>query len=223
MKLLLLGVWLAAAVVAASCAADDPVGDAADAAVGVRATGCGLVDRLGTGALVDAGDRDLIVTSAHTVAGAASITVERHTRRSEVELLAIDPERDIAVLSTPGWTEPGRRLDTTPSRGEAARLAVWNPDESMSVSETTITRLLRVTIEDIYVEGEYERRAFELDATVIPGNSGGPVVADDGSVLGIVYARSRARGGVAFAVSAVEVADVVADAGTDPAEPGRCA
>ena len=54
------------------CTSDTPVDDAIDAAVGIRASGCGLVDRLGTGAVVDAGDRTLIVTSAHTVAGSMS-------------------------------------------------------------------------------------------------------------------------------------------------------
>lgn len=222
MSLQRLGAWLAgAALVMASCAADDPVGDAADAAVGVRASGCGLADRLGTGALIDAGGRTLVVTSAHTVAGAEAITVERLTQQSEVELLAIDPERDVAVLSAPRWAEPGRPL-APPRIGESARLAVWNPDESISVSATAITRLLRVTIEDIYVQGEHERGAFEIEASVIPGDSGGPVVADDGSVFGIVYARSRARGGVAFAVSATDITEVLAGAGTEPVEPGRC-
>jgi S1-C subfamily serine protease len=90
------------------------------------------------------------------------------------------------------------------------------------VADTEVTRLLRVTIEDIYVEGEHERRAFEIAATVVRGDSGAPVIADDGSILGVVYARSRDRGGVAFAVSAIEIDDLLAATGTEPVDPDRC-
>ena len=83
------------------CTSDSPVDNAVDAAVGIRASGCGLVDRLGTGAVVDAGDRTLIVTSAHTVAGSGTITVERLGQRSAVDLLALDPARDLALLAAP--------------------------------------------------------------------------------------------------------------------------
>lgn len=206
---------------AAGCASDDLVGDATQATVGVRAAGCSLVDRLGTGAVIVDGDRTLIVTSAHTVAGSTTVTIERSTQRTEVELLAIDPERDIAVLSAPGWAEPGRPL-ADPTAGESVRLAVWDPDEPIEVSETTITQLLRVTIEDIYVQGEHERQAFEIDASVVRGDSGAPVIADDGDVLGIVYARSRERGGVAFAVAATDLRAVIADATDSAVDPGRC-
>ncbi len=216
--------FAAAAVIVllvAGCASDDRIGDAADAAVGVRASGCGLADRLGTGALVLDGDRTVVVTSAHTVAGSDTIVVERVTQRTAVELLAIDPARDLAVLAAPRWAITGRPLGV-PEAGEPGRLAAWTPDDDVTVGDTEISRLLRVTIEDIYVQGEYERRAFEIDASIARGDSGAPVVADDGSVLGIVYARSRERGGVAFAVSATEIGPLIDRTGDTAVDSGRC-
>lgn len=212
---------MGAALVVAACGADDPIGDPADAAIGIRATGCGLADRLGTGAIIADDDRAVIVTSAHTVAGAETVTAELGNGRTAVEVLVLDTERDIAVLSAPAWIGPARRLGT-PRADDEASLAVWTPDEPVAVVDTTITRLLRVTIEDIYLQDEHERRAFEISADIVPGDSGAPIVAADGSVLGIVYARSRSRDGVAFAVSALELAPVVAGAGREPTDPGRC-
>ena len=188
----------------------------------MRATGCGLVDRLGTGAVIDDGDRTIVVTSAHTVAGSATITIERDTRRSEVELLALDPRLDVAVLAAPSWAGEGWPL-ADPTAGIRARLAVWNPEAGIEGSETTIRRLLRVTIEDIYLDGAHERRAFEIDATIVRGDSGAPVIDDQGSVLGIVYARSRERDGAAFAVAASELQAVIDTAAASSVDAGRCA
>ena len=204
------------------CSSDSPVDNAVDAAVGIRASGCGLVDRLGTGAVVDAGDRTLIVTSAHTVAGSGTITVERLGQRSAVDLLALDPARDLALLTVPPWAGTGRPL-TEPEAGAPVRLAFWSADDGITIDETQITRLLRVTIEDIYVNGEYERRAFEVTAPIERGHSGAPVIAADGQIFGIVYARSRDRGGIAFAVSAAEIAPLVSASGDTPVDSGRCA
>ncbi|MEM9520660.1 MAG: S1C family serine protease [Actinomycetota bacterium] len=214
---------VAAAVVllSTSCAADDVIGDAAEAVTGVRASGCGLTDQVGNGVFVSNGDRTVIVTSAHTVAGASTITVEHGLQRADVDVLAIDPKIDLAVLSAPSWARPGRRL-SSPTAEQRGRLAIWDPDGPVEVTDTTITRLLQVTIEDIYVQGSHERQAFELDASIVRGDSGAPVVADDGSIVGVVYARSRDRDGVAFAVSSDEIRTVVAAATTDPVDPGRC-
>ena len=215
--------WLASVLLALTgCAADDPIGPPEEAAVGVRATGCGLIDRLGTGAVIAADDRTLVVTSAHTVAGSNTIRIERGRSTATVELLALDTERDLAILTAPSWTEPGRQL-ATPERNAVAEVAVWGPDDGITVSATEITRLLRVTIEDIYVVGEHERRAFEITATIVRGDSGAPVIADDGSVYGIVYARSREREQAAFAVSAIEIADLIGTTGAEAVDSRRCA
>jgi hypothetical protein len=49
------------------------------------------------------------------------------------------------------------------------------------------------------------RPVLELRADVRAGDSGAPVV-DDGRVVGVVFARSRAREGVAWAVDATALA-----------------
>ena len=43
---------------------------------------------------------------------------------------------------------------------------------------------------DIYGEGEVRRRVYELQATIAPGNSGGPFVLPNGRVAGLVFASS---------------------------------
>ena len=62
----------------------------------------------------------------------------------------------------------------------------------------------------------YERRALVLEADVTRGDSGAAVVGPDGSLLGMVFASSTRDAGVAYAVSAEELAPFVATATTDP-------
>ena len=49
------------------------------------------------------------------------------------------------------------------------------------------------------------------------------MIAADGQIFGIVYARSRDRGGIAFAVSAAEIAPLISASGDAPVDSGRCA
>jgi hypothetical protein len=45
-----------------------------------------------------------------------------------------------------------------------------------------------------------DRPALELSATIGAGDSGAPVIGADGRVAGVVFARSRDRAGIAYAV-----------------------
>ncbi len=108
-----------------------------------------------------------------------------------------------------------------PSTGAAATAAAWSPDVGLESFDTTITRLLCVTIEDIYIEDGVERRAFEFDGAITTGDSGTPIFGETGDVLGIVYARSRERG-VGFAVSTPGIQPVLDSVTDSRADTGRC-
>ena len=189
-----------------------------DSTVGVRASGCESIDRFGTGVVITGPDGPVVVTSAHTVTGASTITVVAG-REQPAELLAFDPASDLALLSAPPAARPApiaRTIDT----GDPARLVVWEPDGRFVETEVEIRRLLRVSIEDIFVESEVERLAFEIDVATTRGDSGAPVFDDEGGVLGIIYARSRERP-ASFAVCYEEITALMA-AATIPPSASRC-
>ena len=56
------------------------------------------------------------------------------------------------------------------------------------------------------VDGGPRRPALELRAAVAVGDSGAPVVTSGGRVAGVVFARSRTRADVAYAVDGSAVA-----------------
>ena len=202
-------------IVAASCGTDDPLGR--PTTVGVVASGCSLVESIGGGVAVGPG---LIATTAHTVAGAREIEIAVRGTRHTAEIVAFDKTLDVAILAVPLDLAPARTAD--PSNGQSVVVETWHPDVGRQAASATVTKRIIVTIEDIYVEGEYQRQAIEIDSPISAGDSGAPVYDDNGDVLGIVYARSRVRDGVGFAVRSSEIERVLARVGEPVADASRC-
>jgi S1-C subfamily serine protease len=73
-----------------------------------------------------------------------------------------------------------------------------------------------------YVDDVVQRRGIEVRGQITNGDSGGPVVTTNGEVIGIVYAGSRNRNGVGFAVDSTEIADVLAASSSTPVANGTC-
>lgn len=208
---------LAALLLAAlgGCAGDAP-GEAST--VGVRAAGCEAIERIGTGVVVDGPTGPVVVTSAHTVTGAADITVIAGDETAAA-LLAFDPAADLALLTAPEGVETAR-VASDVNAGDPGRLIVWEPDGRLVETDVEVTRTLRVTIEDIFVEADVERLAIEIDTATVRGDSGAPVFNDAGEVLGVVYARSRERE-ASFAVRHEEIAALLRRPTIDPSA-SRC-
>lgn len=211
-----LALILALAVVGAGCGEPTPV---EEVVVGVRATGCSLVEKIGTGVAVDHDDRIVIVTSAHTVAGSKAVTIDLDGSSLDATIVAFDPRADLAVLDVDGISV-GRSLDP-PAFADEGTVVAWDPETGIAESPTAVTRLLRVSIEDIYFDEVVERRAFEFAADIEHGDSGGPIFDLDGDVLGVVYARSRERA-VGFAVSTTEIQPLVESASDRAVDAGTC-
>jgi S1-C subfamily serine protease len=186
-----LAIWLTA------CAADPP-----SAVVGISVTGCPPDTANGTGVVIESG---LVLASAHVLKGADVITVESRAGRTGAEIVAFDPEMDLALLRLD--TEPPRRLPVAGNAreqiepGEPGHAYVFR-DGAVTVLDVRVLRPITIHTEDIYIEGDTFRPGFELDAAIEAGDSGGPVVID-GEVVGVLWARSTQAERRAYAVDPV--------------------
>jgi S1-C subfamily serine protease len=195
--------------------------------IGVVAEGCGLAASVGSGVVVDGGEGDnLVVTVAHTIKGATSVTVvDVDGDEHEARVLAFDKDADLAVLDVAGLSAPGLRVATSPFSfaGETeGSMLTWGPEEGVERVPIELVKPLIVTIEDIYVDEVVERTALEISGSVTGGDSGGPVLDADGDVVGIVYANSRGRDQVGFATDQRELAAILESAGGATVDNGTC-
>ncbi len=186
----------------------------ASSAVGIEAEGCSLEPAVASGAVVHS--PGLVMTVAHAVAGSRSITVIDHEgARFPATLRFLDPESDIALLHVEQLADrsPAARPLPVSSADPPVdgQLFVRDGDGGIETKPVTLTKRLNVTIEDIYIDTEVRRTAFELQGEVTGGDSGGMVVVD-GSVVAMVYARARTaeRG---FALDETELTDALAQPG----------
>ena len=141
---------------------------------------------------------DLVLTTAHTLRGAESITVTDGATEVEATIVAFDPNLDLAYLTA---DLPGRPLDVDSSSleaGDVGRAWVVRRGEAVPI-DVTVARRIELRTEDIYVEGETVRPGLELAGSIEPGDSGGAVVVD-GRVVGVVWARSRRSDDRAYAI-----------------------
>lgn len=205
---------------------DDPeIRRAAEAAAGgtvlVVGTGCPGVQQ-GSGFV--AAD-DLVVTNAHVIAGTDQTTVAVGGRQHRAVPVLFDPELDVAVLRVEDL-----EVDPLPiSAGEVGRgaqgAALGHPlGGPLSAEPAVVLRRLQAGGRDIYHRGLVERPVYELQARVRPGNSGGPLVDGDGTVIGLIFSRSAAAADVGYAVTSPPVAAAVRSAApvTQPVGTGPC-
>jgi putative serine protease PepD len=159
----------------------------------------------GTGFVVDG--KGHIITAAHVVDGASSITVtfqDGTTRKATV--LGKDNATDVAALSVDpsGLTLRPLTLGSSASLavGDAVA-AIGDPFTYQRSMSTGIVSGLDRTISA--PNGFTVAHAIQTDASLNPGNSGGPVLDASGKVIGIVdqiatNGSSGTSSGVGFAV-----------------------
>ncbi len=180
---------------------------AAPSTVKVMGEACGLIQE-GSAFVVAPG---LVATNAHVVAGVERPqVVDISGNIHDAVPVLFDPELDVAVLRVPGLRRPVLNLDpTTVGRGTPGAALGFPGGGPLSVQPAGVRAGFAATGLDIYGRSNIVRQVYELDATIRPGNSGGPLVESDGEVIGVVFARSTTDDRVGYALASPAVlADV---------------
>jgi len=162
---------------------------------------------LGSGFIV--GTQGLIVTNRHVIAGARSIRV-RLSESLEVpaQLVGADAATDIALIKVNAGPLPALHLGSSDkiSVGDAV-IAIGNPfGLGQTVTAGIISARGRMLEDDPYID------FLQTDAAINRGNSGGPLLSPDGTVLGVtsvIFSPNGGSVGLGFAIPAETVAAVV--------------
>jgi S1-C subfamily serine protease len=151
--------------------------------------------------------RDHVMTNAHVVAGVRSPVVDVGGNRTlDARVVLYDPVRDVAVLFVPGMG--GAPLGFAgPANAGADAVVVGYPENGPFTAGAARVRLREpIHSPDIYGNGDATREVYAVRAIVRPGNSGGPLLASDGRVLGVVFAAATDDPETGYALTAQEVA-----------------
>jgi S1-C subfamily serine protease len=165
---------------------------------------------------------DLVVTNAHVVAGESSTEVQRDDgSRVDADVVAFDPDRDLALLAAPGLERPAL---TVASGAEGGRGGVYGHPGGgpLEISPFEIAQRVRASGRDIYDQDRTVRDVFVLSAELAPGDSGSALVDPEGEVVGVAFAIAPDRPGVAYALTDGEVTAFLDEAGRDPVDTGPC-
>lgn len=157
---------------------------------------------------------DLIVTNAHVIAGTHLITVETSANKSsDATPVLFDPRFDLAVLKTSPLGTKRLNLDAlVVERGTQAVVLGYPGGGPFEADKAGVLARFAAEGRDIYDNALTVRTVYELGSKVRPGNSGGPLIANNGQVIGVVFSRSASNEDVGFALASPGVLQRVEEA-----------
>lgn len=204
-----------------SSTATDAIGAAARSVVKVTGSAPACDTGLtGSGFVIG---RALVLTNAHVVAGVENPVVEGPDGALAATVVAFDPRLDAALLRVPGLEAPALSWSERAPRSGDDAVAAGYPNggeyESVPVRVRTV---LDARGESIYGKAGVEREVIAFRGTVVPGNSGGPLLSPSGAVLGMVFGAGIADDATGYAITADELRAIASERGREPVGTGSC-
>ncbi len=164
----------------------------------------------GSGFLIDSNGH--ILTNAHVVEGAKSVTVQLgNGAEQNAQVVGTDPSSDVALLKVDN-TEGASPLPL----GDSSKVQVGDPviaiGNPFALDRTVTSGIVSALQRQIQAPNGFSiSDVIQTDAAINPGNSGGPLINGDGEVIGMnsqIESQSGGNEGVGFAVPIKTAADV---------------
>src|SRR5919199_550851 len=164
----------------------------------------------GSGFIIDG--NGIILTNAHVVSGADTVTVTlKDGRTFKGEVRGIDEPSDLAVVKINGKSLPVAPLGNSSELnvGDWA-IALGNP---LGLDNTVTLGIVSTLNRSSSQVGIPDKRLdfIQTDAAINPGNSGGPLLNERGEVIGINTAIRADAQGIGFAIP-IDKAKAIKDA-----------
>jgi len=151
-----------------------------------------------------------LMTNAHVVAGVRDPKVVVGDSLKPATVVYYNADIDLAVLAVPDVDGPYLAFDKNGHTKQAGAALGFPQDGPYDAQPIRIRAEQRLRSPDIYGKGTVTREVFSLRGSIRPGNSGGPLVAKSGKVLGVVFAASVTDRQTGYALTADQVSDAAA-------------
>lgn len=131
-----------------------------------------------------------VLTNAHVVAGMARLHVDYGANMLATKVVLFDPNTDVAILYVPGLVAPPLRFAGQADWGGGAVVAGRRPDGNFRAVAARVGSRWSATTPNIYRTGRVTRAVYTLRTLGQPDSVGGPLLAKDGKVYGVIFAGS---------------------------------
>lgn len=154
-----------------------------------------------------------LLTCAHVVEGADEVTVTLKNKKLPATIELLDTEQDLAILKVKNGRYKALIMADSDKAEIAEDLHVIGFPLGVSLGKNV--KVNRGTLAGIVINKNGKR--LQIDASVNPGNSGGPVFNDRGQVIGIASSKLAGEGisGIGFAIPANTAVKHLEDRGVD--------
>lgn len=147
-----------------------------------------------------------ILTSYHVINGADSIFITNsQTERASASLVMSNPSLDMALLKlnnleiSNGWEVPFSITDKNADLGERV-FTLGYPRKDVVYGEGSLSSLSGYS---------NDTSMYQVSIPVNPGNSGGPVLDDQGNVVGVIRGKISGAEGTGFAIKASQILEAI--------------
>jgi len=182
---------------------------------------CGVAQE-GTAFVVKPG---VVLTNAHVIAGERSPGIVVNGVLFPATPIFFDPNLDIALLRTSAPLGKPLTIDSSRvGRGTQGAIVGYPQNGPLTVTPAAVATKLSAASRNIYNQGLVTKEVYEVDGVVLPGNSGSPLVARNGEVIGVIFSRSTTSSNVGYALTSPEVLSEVlaAENRTAPVDTQSC-
>ena len=166
-----------------------------------------------------------VMTNAHVLAGVTNPVVHAGGDDYDATPVFVDPEVDIAVLDVPGLREHALPFSQTVADTGADAIIMGFPGGGpFYVGAARVREQGEISGPDFRNQKTVRRDVYALNGIVRAGNSGGPLFATDGSVLGVVFASAIDDPNTGYALTALQVGDAAraGETATNKVDTGPC-
>lgn len=165
----------------------------------------------GTGVVISAAGE--ILTNAHVVNGASTLTVTFHDATSHTaRIVSVDSDHDLALLQVAGAAElPMLELGDSASVAPGDAVVAIGYALGLAGGPSVTTGIISATGRSTTAESGFGRNSrlanlLQTDASISSGDSGGPLLDAGGRVIGIntmvaMSTSQTAANGIGFAIS----------------------
>ncbi len=160
-----------------------------------------------------------VMTNAHVLAGVDSPVVTAEGESYEATAVYVDEETDVAVLAVPGLPQVPLAFAPQPVDSGADVIVMGYPGGGgLYVGPARVRDRGDISGPDFRAQQTVVRDVYALYGQVRAGNSGGPLLATDGTVLGVVFASAIDDPDTGYALTGAEVADAAAQGASSSTE-----